>query len=313
MFRLNRLALHRNFQKREKGPVLVPKNTNVQGTHQTDFTLPHIKKIKKLTNIYGDHDVGNKRNNFYCSGNVETGVSGVSDLIGIHQVRTKKYDFMKPEKVVARAVKCPVNDLTPKAFLAAAGHGFTIIAGRKMAKRAPFLAGTGVNTSNQLGRIKSFDYKEKAAYDRVYKKGRDGGADDRIPFASPDMTQAKDFKYLYTFSEFETKLDQNSHINSIAAGRQHSAVVQSNNKVHLFGNNTLGQCGSTRSKDHVHTSLTGLNDFGGEYIHEVICGLDHTIFLTAETPVDFNEYASRIEAQRRDIEFNVWEGFRIVF
>merc|ERR1712019_279143 len=83
------------------------------------------------------------------------------------------------------------------------------------------------------------------------------------------------------------------------------------NQVILYGNNRFGQCGSGQKRNHVSTVLTGKKHFEGEMLCDVVCGLDHTVFLTMKNaakdfrpfPLSKSSVKSRLSEK---VTFNAW-------
>ncbi|XP_003740298.1 RCC1-like G exchanging factor-like protein [Galendromus occidentalis] len=135
----------------------------------------------------------------------------------------------------------------------ACGYGFTIFAARHDERLNDFeLFGTGINSDSQLGSQKA-----------------DNKADMRL------LTEPVPIR----FPTHEN--GRRIHVRKVAAGRAHTIAVTDQGIAYGLGNNSLGQCGREIDPDEVY--------FGRDLVRrirvpgkvaEVVCGLDHTLFLT---------------------------------
>lgn len=142
----------------------------------------------------------------------------------------------------------------------ASGYGFTLFA-CKPDENGTTLYGTGLNSDSQIGFHKLGGDMHKPMLQLIYP----------APLQLPKSEEDGDTLVL---------------VKQVAAGRAHSAVLANNGCVYTLGNNSFGQCGrpiideENYSKSHVIHRL-GADVFGTEdAISKVICGQDHTLFLT---------------------------------
>lgn len=77
-------------------------------------------------------------------------------------------------------------------------------------------------------------------------------------------------------------LDNNLKIRSIDAGRAHLVMVTEGNAILTLGNNSYGQAARRIIKDEDFRSGHHVHSFelAGETVSDVVCGQDHTMFLT---------------------------------
>ncbi|XP_005108817.1 RCC1-like G exchanging factor-like protein [Aplysia californica] len=135
----------------------------------------------------------------------------------------------------------------------ACGHGFSLIHAQYQDKK--LLLGTGVNTDSQLG------YHETPrgsgrVLDQLIEPGRL-----RLPAQRPD----------------------DLNVVSMSCGRAHSAIVVEDEGVFTLGNNASGQCGRpvVEGEDFSkNQTVNKLHDLPEDVV-KVVCGQDHTLFLTA--------------------------------
>lgn len=86
--------------------------------------------------------------------------------------------------------------------------------------------------------------------------------------------------------ELPRKNDQEIiRVTKVGCGRAHSVAIADSGTVYTLGNNSYGQCGRPIVENENYFGsevVTRLepSDFGGEKLKDVVCGQDHTIFLT---------------------------------
>lgn len=79
--------------------------------------------------------------------------------------------------------------------------------------------------------------------------------------------------------------DEIVRVTKVSCGRAHSVAIADNGIVYTLGNNAYGQCGRQIIEDENYFGsqvVTMLDEsiFGGEEVRDVVCGQDHTIFIT---------------------------------
>lgn len=139
-----------------------------------------------------------------------------------------------------------------KALKVACGHGFTVTSVKFQNKK--FLLGSGINTDSQIG----FHEAPKGSgriMDQLIEPGRI-----RLPLEKPD----------------------NCNVVSMACGRAHTVIVVENEGVFSLGNNAYGQCGRSIVEDEDYSKNPTINQIRDlpDDIVKVVCGQDHTLFLT---------------------------------
>ena len=74
-------------------------------------------------------------------------------------------------------------------------------------------------------------------------------------------------------------------IDKVACGRSHSVLIDTNHQVFTLGANSFGQCGRTIIEDEEYFGsqvVTCLNDALPQSISQIVCGQDHSFFLTQD-------------------------------
>jgi len=73
----------------------------------------------------------------------------------------------------------------------------------------------------------------------------------------------------------------NAKIKAVAAGRAHTLVLTNTDGVFALGNNSYGQCGRTIIENEDYSKLRNANNIVlDENISKIICGQDHSLFVT---------------------------------
>ena len=285
-----------------------------QNEKQTDLTMPKIRHHDPFVNeMKSDIGYDKFKKNFWSAGNCTTGALGVKALSGYtfndsisNFFHSKNSNVeLDPKGFQKKPLKCEILDVTSKSSgLVACGNGFTLITGKdsniKQSSGDPnfykgLLAGCGINTSSQIG-THIMDDREKELAKDMYEQeeGTDNKlkrnkSDERNPFQLPKISENQgELQYLYSFSKL-TRQDapKQGPVTRISAGRQHSAFVQeiqngsNESVVTLLGSNRLGQLGD-KNENLTCNILNSTDHFNGEYIVDVVCGLDHTLFLTID-------------------------------
>ena len=139
---------------------------------------------------------------------------------------------------------------------AACGYGFTLFATKHKEKQ---VFGTGLNDSGQIG-----------YHRRLNKDGRQVGKPLEVVVAPAPV-------YL--------PLVEGEKVTAMAAGRAHSLVLTSHQRVLALGNNGYGQCGRivVEEEDYIRKEMAHVMEV--ERVKSVVCGQDHSIMLTDEGKV----------------------------
>ncbi|XP_050541875.1 RCC1-like G exchanging factor-like protein isoform X2 [Daktulosphaira vitifoliae] len=129
----------------------------------------------------------------------------------------------------------------------ACGYGFTVYA---VESKNYKLFGSGLNADSQIG----------------YHDPRRGHPLGIILANIPIQVK---FKY------------SDTRIKAVAAGRAHTLLLTSTEGVYALGNNSFGQCGRKIIDNEDYTKLREANNFVlNEGISKVVCGQDHSLFVT---------------------------------
>lgn len=142
---------------------------------------------------------------------------------------------------------------------AAAGYGFSIYAVKPDKEYGLYtLYGTGLNSDSQIGyhKLRGKTYKPMELLIHP--------APITLPQESPDEVHT---------------------VTKVACGRAHTVAVTSAGKIFTLGNNSYGQCGREIVEDEEYfgsevINIINPNLFNNEVMRSVICGQDHTMFLT---------------------------------
>lgn len=171
--------------------------------------------------------------------------------------------FLKPEKKQSPRTKqliphrLDLHDMhNIKAHDVACGYGFTVYLCHTDSANVAY--GTGINTDSQLG------YQE---YPR-----NSGHATDYVIEPVP--------------IELPLLRPQTTKLLQVACGRAHTIIVTESEGVFSLGNNSYGQCGRTIIPDEVYRASQIINKVNLDTnVRQVVCGQDHTLFLTEEGQV----------------------------
>lgn len=134
----------------------------------------------------------------------------------------------------------------------ACGYGFSFYTVKEHTGITLF--GTGINTDSQLG----------------LQKNKWRHAMDRIIYPVPIEINNPITKEIVL-------------VKQCGAGRAHSLILSEDGEVYTMGNNSYGQCGRPIIKDENYMenpTIHHISDLGGEKIESVICGQDHSFFIT---------------------------------
>lgn len=189
----------------------------------------------------------------YVWGMAQTGALGVNQTLH--------------DQKLAKIINCPTRQSFAERFNVidvSAGYGFTLFACKPELDEMT-LFGCGLNTDSQLGYQKLGGETNRPMELMIYP----------APIALPKIQD-----------------DENMNIKRVAAGRAHSIALSEAGILYLLGNNSFGQCArsivedeeyfANRTINRIDTkSLIGTNDT----VKEIVCGLDHSLFLTNEGKV----------------------------
>lgn len=173
--------------------------------------------------------------------------------------------YMRPEKkqqapVIiqyrpARLRFMDENDI--EVYDVACGYGFTLFAAKR--RRRHMVLGTGINTDSQLG-YHEYPKKSGRILDYIIEP---------VPIDIPGISQT-DHRSVF----------------HVASGRAHSVFLTSNG-VFAQGNNAYGQCGRPAVEGEVFQKVSNIRRVDGipDNVCKVVCGQDHTLFLTEDGQV----------------------------
>ncbi|XP_063700817.1 RCC1-like G exchanging factor-like protein [Culicoides brevitarsis] len=180
----------------------------------------------------------------YAWGLAETGALGVHKNIKKH--KSTESLFVQHPTRIQFAEQFDVTYL-------ACGFGFTLYT-VKQDKLGASLFGTGINTDSQLG----------------FQQNKYRHTLERITYPVPI-----EIKHPVT--------SENVIFEKCAAGRAHSLLLSNQGEVFTLGNNSYGQCARPIVKDEDYLGSSVVNfipKLAGEAIRDVVCGQDHSFFIT---------------------------------
>ena len=180
----------------------------------------------------------------YLWGNGELGALGQP---GFLHPRTEKKEVLK---IMRRPFISSLGNYF-KLKTAACGYGFTLFATEDKDKQ---VFGTGLNDSGQIG-----------FHRRVNK--------DRRPVGKP-------LEVLVAPAAIRLPLDDGEKVVALAAGRAHSLVLTSGQRVLSLGNNGYGQCGRgvVESEDYLRNQVVHVMEV--DKVKSIVCGQDHSLMVT---------------------------------
>ncbi|RWS05860.1 Williams-Beuren syndrome chromosomal region 16 protein-like protein [Dinothrombium tinctorium] len=183
-----------------------------------------------------------KKTRVYTWGSAETGALGIANLV-------KPSDrFKKPRPAVWRPLRLTFFNLM-KVYDVGCGYGFSVFAAvaSDTTKR---LFGTGINTDSQIG------YHESE--------------------------NKKFLGVLIKPSPIDLPIYESTKVKKVSCGRAHTVCLTSDNELFSLGNNAYGQCGRPIIEKEIFHGSRKVNKIYGidEKVSEVVCGQDHTLFLT---------------------------------
>jgi len=189
-------------------------------------------------------------NKLYVWGMQETGALGLAASLKVHKhglTTMKKYPKRMPF-----GERFEVID-------AAAGYGFSVFAVEPTEEHGNYsLYGTGLNTDSQIGYHKHLGITNKPIELLLYP------APIELPMKSPDEIH---------------------RVIKVECGRAHTVVLTEQGVIFTLGNNSYGQCARTIIEDENYLGSQVINRlspelFANKRIKDIVCGQDHTMFLT---------------------------------
>lgn len=203
-----------------------------------------------LKTTFAEIDMTSKRNNLkvYVWGLAETGALGILRSLKKH-CQTNCLFVQHPSRL-SFGEKYEVLDVS-------AGYGFSIFVVKPCLDTVS-LFGSGINTDSQVGYHKHSGETNKPIELLIYP------APIVLPAASTD---------------------EKLQAVKAATGRAHTVVLTDNGAVFTFGNNAYGQCARPviEDEEHLGSQLVHRLDpktFGETPVSDIVCGQDHTLFLT---------------------------------
>ncbi|XP_045181417.2 RCC1-like G exchanging factor-like protein isoform X2 [Mercenaria mercenaria] len=178
--------------------------------------------------------------------------------LGVRSYLRPEKRHQKPVTVQHRPARLRFMDENDiEVYNVACGYGFTLFATKR--RRRHLVFATGINTDSQLG------YHE-------YPKNTGRVLDyiiEPVPVDIPGISQT-----------------DNKAVLQVACGRAHSVFLT---KVGVFsqGNNAYGQCGRPSIEGESFQKVSNIKRVEGipENVSKVVCGQDHTLFLTEDGQV----------------------------
>ncbi|RWS22394.1 Williams-Beuren syndrome chromosomal region 16 protein-like protein, partial [Leptotrombidium deliense] len=200
--------------------------------------------VKKMPVFQYAGETKSKKWRVYVWGSASMGALGIANFVN-------PIDGKRPVENRYRPVQlnyfnlAKINDI-------ACGYGFTVIAAAMEEDKSYKLFGCGINTDSQLGYQESVNKKVLSVVINP--------APIHLPIYDAGVTVKK-----------------------VACGRSHTICLTSKNDCNL-GNNAYGQCGRPIIEKEVYRGSRKVHQILGisEKIAQIICGQDHTLFLTEE-------------------------------
>lgn len=201
--------------------------------------------------IIAEHDLRQKRNNLklYVWGLAETGALGIQKTPKEHKRTNCK--FVQHPSRLSFGERYDILDIV-------AGYGFSVFIVKSLDDGVS-LFGTGINTDSQVGFHKLGGAAHRPMELVIYP------APIELPCRSQDDAPPLAVK--------------------AAAGRAHTIVLTNEGSIFALGNNAYGQCGRDVIADEVYSGRqlpneVSLEPFGDNKIVDLVCGQDHTFFIT---------------------------------
>ncbi|CAD6998943.1 unnamed protein product [Ceratitis capitata] len=193
-----------------------------------------------------------KKRRVYAWGFQETGALGLQT--NIKKSKERYTEMVHHPTRMQFSVNTDISDI-------AAGYGFSAFAVERSDGQTLF--GSGLNTDSQLG------FQVKGTF-------KDPKKLDVLIYPTP-----------INLPRLEHETDADMKIRCMSAGRAHLVVVTQNGTIFSMGNNSYGQCGRAiienedyRGSALIHRIYEKEICGGNDDIVSVVCGQDHTMFLT---------------------------------
>ena len=190
----------------------------------------------------------------YAWGFQETGALGL--LTNVKKAQERYTDMVHHPTRMQFSVNNEVIDIT-------AGYGFSAFAVKRSDGETLF--GSGLNTDSQLGFQVKGQPKDPRNLDIIV------------------------YPTAIKLPRIDSETDDDMQVKCMSAGRAHLVVVTKNGTIFTMGNNSYGQCCRDIIEDEVYKGssliyrLSQKDIFGEEdEIIDVVCGQDHTMFLTRQ-------------------------------
>lgn len=186
----------------------------------------------------------------YVWGLAETGALGIERSLQRHK---------HPDMKISRYPKRQSFGEHHEILSAAAGYGFSVFAVKPDKDYENYtLYGTGINTDSQCG------------YHRL--RGSSHRPMELILYPAPIELPRRSPSEVHT-------------VVKVACGRAHTVAVTEAGAIFTLGNNAYGQCGRTIIEDENYkgsevVTILEPQIFDNEPIRDVVCGQDHTFFMT---------------------------------
>ena len=210
--------------------------------------VPTVSFVGERTKLYPS---------IYCWGYVATGALGVFDFV--NKLPDPKKTDTQQQSRLRRSIpyRHPFSyEHRIRINRIACGNGFTLFASNTL--KYDKLWACGLNTDSQLTYMK----------DRNHPKG------------------FGDYIIVPKLIQLPMQHPRSTRILQIAAGRAHSLVLTDKSGMFSFGNNAFGQCARQVIPDEIYKNSMLIHAFNldlddsDDRIIDVVCGQDHSLFLT---------------------------------
>ncbi|CAL1540172.1 unnamed protein product [Lymnaea stagnalis] len=231
--------------------LLAPVTANSLVPQRNNWRKNYAKREAKKQVIYENVGENAKKTSLiYAWGQASSGALGIASYVKPNLKFRGKQIFINKINRPARVRFFDINQMKP--YDIACGYGFTVVAVKYQNKR--IVLGTGVNTDSQIG------YHETPKGSGRILDQLIEPSHIKLPIQKPD----------------------DCRVTSVACGRAHTVIIVENEGVFTLGNNAYGQCGRSivEGEDYSkNQTINKLAEVPGDII-KVVCGQDHTLFLT---------------------------------